>query len=86
MVDQELLEREDRFSFDAAGEIARERTLLNSALAALATDFPPPVRTGPRLEAYVSMIDDSPQPFWRYLPPSWSAHCQSGPRCTRMPG
>lgn len=72
-----LLEREDRFSFDAAGDLARERALLNSALAALATDLPPPVRTGPRLEAYVSMIDDSPQPFWRYLPPSWSATNQA---------
>lgn len=72
-----LLEREYRLLDDVAGEVAREHALLGSALAALSSDIRPPVRLGIQLDAYVSLIDDSPQPFWRYLPPSWTATNQA---------
>ncbi len=72
-----LLEREYRPQGDVADEVAREHASLCGALAALSVEAPPPVRTGVRLEAYVSVIDNSPQPFWRYLPPSWSATNQA---------
>jgi len=69
-----LLERNRALYYgDVSEQIALERALFRDAHAAWSARTPPPVRTGFRLEAYDSMIDGSPQPFWRYLPPTWSA-------------
>ena len=49
--------------------IAREQEEVRQCLLDLERDTPPPWKPGIRLEAYTSEIDDSAQPFWRYLPP-----------------
>ena len=46
-----------------------EQREVRLALDNLNRTSPPPRQSGIRLEAYISEIDDSPQPFWRYLPP-----------------
>ncbi|MDD5705214.1 MAG: prolyl oligopeptidase family serine peptidase [Kiritimatiellae bacterium] len=50
--------------------IESERQQLREALGRLTADSAAPAARGVRLEAYVSPNDDSPQPFWRYLPVS----------------
>lgn len=50
--------------------IAIEQEEVRQCLLELASATPPPSVPGIRLEAYISEIDDSAQPFWRYLPPT----------------
>ncbi len=50
--------------------VALEQAEVRHCLAILERKTPPPWLPGIRLEAYISEIDDSAQPFWRYLPPS----------------
>ena len=50
--------------------IAMEQEEVRQCLLELERGTPPPWTPGIRLEAYTSAIDDSAQPFWRYLPPS----------------
>ncbi|MGI6099878.1 MAG: prolyl oligopeptidase family serine peptidase [Lentisphaerae bacterium] len=58
----------DGYALDHA--IAREQDEVRQCLLELERDTPPPWQPGIHIEAYISEIDDSAQPFWRYLPPS----------------
>lgn len=48
--------------------LAAERKQITGSLERLGGARRPPPRRGLLLEAYISANDDSPQPFWRYLP------------------
>ena len=47
---------------------AQERARAEAAMSALAASAPPPRAPGVRLEAFMSAIDASPQPFWTFSP------------------
>lgn len=67
-----VLERDYPFDFYLRARVENEQTALRDAQQALATNQPPAVQPGLRLEAYLSMNDDAPQPFLRYLPAGYS--------------
>ena len=68
-----LLERVYRpYYSDISSELANEQANIKDALRNLAADERPEPRLGVRIDAYVSAIDDSAQPFVRYLPPDWT--------------
>lgn len=68
-----LLERVYRPSYgDVSAELAQEHANINDALRSLAAEQRPEPRLGVRIDAYLSAIDDSAQPFVRYLPPGWT--------------
>lgn len=52
--------------------IMESRQLANAALDALIANSAPPLERGLREEAYLSQLDDSAQPFVRYLPSSYA--------------
>ena len=58
---------------DLSDARARECEALNDALRNLAEDRAPAPRPGVGLDAYISSIDHSAQPFIRYLPPGWTS-------------
>ena len=66
------LERDRRDEYDFLDRLDGEQASLRSAQQALASDSPPPVQTGLRLEAYLCANDDSVQPFNRFLPSGYS--------------
>jgi poly(3-hydroxybutyrate) depolymerase len=69
----ELLERVHRTPWrDLTAESARENAAITDALRALSGSAAPTPPAGVRMEAYVSPVDDSAQPFVRYLPPGWT--------------
>ncbi|MEI8242172.1 MAG: prolyl oligopeptidase family serine peptidase [bacterium] len=67
-----LLERDRRDDFDFRYRLACEQAALRASVQALASGRQPAVRPGVRLEAYLSVTDDSAQPFLRYLPAGYS--------------
>jgi len=69
----ELLGRAYRSAYgDLSSEVAQERANINDALRSLSAAEPPAPRLGVRIDAYISAVDDSAQPFVRYLPPDWA--------------
>lgn len=73
-----LLERVYRpYGGDLSTVLAQEQANLKDALRNLTANTPPKPRLGVRIDAYVSAIDDSPQPFIRYLPPQWRAEANA---------
>jgi poly(3-hydroxybutyrate) depolymerase len=73
----ELLERIDRNAYpyiyrDLSDASARENAAISDALRSLAGNAAPAPLRGVRIDAYVSPVDDSAQPFVRYLPPNWA--------------
>ena len=58
--------------FDFRYRPACEQAALRSSQQALASNVPPPVLPGVRLEAYFCGNDDSDQPFTRFLPASYT--------------
>jgi poly(3-hydroxybutyrate) depolymerase len=69
----ELLERVHRTAWrDLSAESARENAAINDALRNLSGSAAPAPLPGVRIDAYVSPVDDSAQPFVRYLPPGWT--------------
>ncbi len=68
-----LVDRVYRNGFsDLSGARAQEHAALNDALRNLSEDRAPAPRPGVGIDAYISSIDDSAQPFIRYLPPGWT--------------
>ncbi len=57
---------------DLSEVLAQEQANIKDALRNLADDECPEPRLGVRIDAYVSAVDDSAQPFVRYLPPQWT--------------
>jgi poly(3-hydroxybutyrate) depolymerase len=67
-----VLERDRLGDFDFSYRLASEQAALRASVQALASGRQPAVRPGVRLEAYLSVNDDSAQPFLRYLPAGYS--------------
>ena len=69
----ELLERVYRNSWrDLSIASANENATLNDALRNLSGNDAPAWPLGIQVDAYISSVDDSAQPFVRYLPPNWT--------------
>jgi poly(3-hydroxybutyrate) depolymerase len=66
------LERTHRTDYDYDDRRAGEQAATRGCVRALRAGQPPAVQPGVRLEAYLSVNDDSAQPFTRYLPPGYS--------------
>ncbi|MEI6210766.1 MAG: prolyl oligopeptidase family serine peptidase [bacterium] len=67
-----VLERDYPYAFDLGDRLETEQVALRDAQQALAANVPPVTQTGLRLEAYLSVNDDSAQPFLRYLPAGYA--------------
>lgn len=67
-----LLERDYRSDPGMPALLAHEQRELRTALRFLTLNQPPPLLGGMELEGYISVNDDSVQPFARYLPRSYN--------------